>query len=139
DMDVVGNTVYLAAWEGGRRIYDVSNAASPVEIGTLVTGRRSQAVEVNGHYAYLAEGDADNSGTGALRVIDVSNPLSPTLVTTISLPNWALQVAIDGQVLYVATERGGLRTYSLANPANPTFLDVYPDVVDAKGVAISNG
>ena len=61
---VAGSFAYVADWNAGLRVIDVSNPANPVERGYYVTPGLARGVSVAGSFAYVA---AENAG---LRVIE---------------------------------------------------------------------
>jgi hypothetical protein len=74
DVQVVGNRAYVALQYGEHgelAILDVSNPASPVQLGGYDTSAWAYSVAVSGSVAYVAD-----AGAG-LEIIDVSNPSSP--------------------------------------------------------------
>jgi hypothetical protein len=133
-LDLSGNVlavVYQVAQAGerpaGLRLYDVSDPASPTELGFLDTsGAHSRGAHhvwfVDGHYAYLSTGSADFTPTNPrddqfLMIVDVSDPQNPREV---------------GRWWYPGTRVGDP---VLPPPRNPTLdsgyrmhnMDVYPD------------
>lgn len=75
DVYVSGDYAYVADWDSGLQIIDISNPASPVPVGSYDTPGSALDVYVLGNYAYVADGW--NSG---LLIIDVSDPASPVFV-----------------------------------------------------------
>jgi len=95
---VRGDYAYVAADSSGLRVINVSNPASPVEVGFYDTPGVSYGVEVRGDYAYVADGTA-------LRIINISNPASPVQVgsyTTVGV----YDVALSGNYAYLAVYNG---------------------------------
>ncbi|MBC8254828.1 MAG: hypothetical protein H8E35_12500 [Ardenticatenia bacterium] len=133
---VSGSMAYVAdagSWDGsqyvgsGLRVVDVSNPASPTELGFYDTPGDAGAVAVVGSTAYVA---------GGLRVVDVSNPASPTQLGSYDTPGWAEGVVVSGSTAYVAGG-GGLRVVDVSNPASPTEIGFYDTPGWARGVAVS--
>lgn len=130
---VSGSYAYVAADPDGRvrpmdvssslRVLDVSNPASPFEVGSYAMPGRldyhniyesaSYGVYVSGSYAYVA---ADTLG---MRVVDVSNPASPYEVSFYDTPGRAFDVYVSGSYAYVADWDGGLRVLDVSSPASP--------------------
>jgi hypothetical protein len=105
----VGDLAYVAGggcsdgcW-GSLSIIDVSNPASPVELGTLYTPDYANDVEVVGDLAYVAD------GYFGIQVIDVSNPAFPVEIGALDTPDYATDVAVVGNLAYVADYESGLR------------------------------
>src|SRR5688572_8803560 len=57
DVKVAGNYAYVALYEAGLAIFDVSNPTSGVLVGTCETVGTAQGLHVSGDYVYLAGGD----------------------------------------------------------------------------------
>ena len=124
----------------GIRVFDVSQPASPREIGFLNTaGLGAHRIWwVGGRYAYVSvhfEGFIDH----VLAVVDVSDPTKPSLAGRWWLPGMhraggetppasfgkrtALHHLISaGNVGYAAWRDGGFTIHDLSDPANPKLL-----------------
>ena len=124
----------------GIRVFDVSQPASPREIGFLNTaGLGAHRIWwVGGRYAYVSvhfEGFIDH----VLAVVDVSDPTKPTLAGRWWLPGMhraggetkpasfgkrtALHHLISaGNIGYAAWRDGGFTIHDLSDPANPKLL-----------------
>ena len=63
DVKLLGDLAYVADWDFGLRVIDVSHPAFPRERGAIKTWN-ARDVEVVGNLAYLADGD-----TGGRRVV----------------------------------------------------------------------
>jgi len=86
---------------GGLRVVDVSNPASPTEIGFYDTPGWARGVAVSGSTAYVADYDG-------LRVVDVADPATPVGRGIYVTPGNANGVAVAGNTAYVADGAGGL-------------------------------
>ena len=69
DVFVQGSYAFVAAWENGLRVVDISNPSSPSEVGFLEALSLARGVFVQGTVAIVFD--------GGLRIVDVSNPASP--------------------------------------------------------------
>jgi len=96
---------YVAGWESGLRVIDVSTPSAPVEVGFLDTPGYANGVAVSGSYAYLAD------YSYGLRVIDVSPPSAPAEIGFVDTPGLALDVAVAGGYAYVADWSAGLAVF----------------------------
>jgi hypothetical protein len=114
-MDVSDGFAYLAAWNQGLRVYDLSDPSNPVQVGACEEFHNARFVQVVGHYAYVADG-----GQG-LRIVDISIPTEPRLVSTWDTPGYAWAVAVSGGYAYVSDLNGwsGLRVIDVTDPLNP--------------------
>ena len=120
-----GQTVFVADWQDGLRIIDVSDPAHPVETGFLDTKGHAIGVTVSGKYAYVAD---DNNG---LRIIDVSDPAHPVETGFLDTKGYAIGVTVSGKYAYVADDNDGLRIIDVSDPAHP----VETGFLDTKGTA----
>jgi choice-of-anchor B domain-containing protein len=150
-VDLNDNREYaVIGLRNGTAVVDVTDPASPRQVGT-VSGNPSawREVKIYQHfdvptnqyraYAYVST-EAPNSG---IQVIDLTGlPNTVVLATTIgdtssqhtlyvSNIDYTFNTALPGQepFLFVAGSRpgnGNWRAYSLANPANPTFVSTVP-------------
>jgi peptidoglycan/xylan/chitin deacetylase (PgdA/CDA1 family) len=85
----IGHTTYVAAGAAGLQIYDVTDPADPVLLGTCDTRGVASDVSVKGDYAYVADGAA------GLEVVDVSDPAAPLLVGNLELPEPARKLSLS--------------------------------------------
>ena len=114
-------------------LIDISDPASPTEVGFLDTAGSVRRVAVTGVLALVAD-----AGSG-LRVIDISDPASPTEVGFLDTPGSTRAVAVTGDLALVADGSSGLRIIDISDPASPAevgFLDT-PSL--ARGVAGHRG
>ena len=88
--------VYAANYEAGLRIIDISDPASPVEVGFFDTQGLAKGVDLVGNYAYVAD---DGQG---LCIIDVSDPANPVQVGFYESPGQANGVHVVGDFAYLA-------------------------------------
>ena len=64
---MVGNYAYVADWDSGLQIINISNPNAPVLAESYDTSGLAYEVEVVGNYAYVADGE------GGLKILDVSD------------------------------------------------------------------
>jgi hypothetical protein len=124
----VGNYIYLGGTQGNVVIYDVSNPATPVEVGMIRGEDRlyyPNQIAANNNYAYIV----NNKGY-SLSIFDISDPQQTKFVkslssyTTIETDNFfdfISAVAVNGKYAYV-TVRNGLRIVDISNPTNPILI-----------------
>lgn len=115
-----GTLAYVAATYAGLRVFDVSNPAAPVEVGSYQTPGQAESVAIMGHYAYLAD------RSNGLYVIDVADPAHPALVQVLPASGNARCVTIEGHYAYLlqVSSSGGtvfLKIYDTSDPANPIY------------------
>jgi len=93
DIAVGGGYAYVADYNSGLVVYDVSNPSAPEWVGGVYYypgGEGFAGVAVSGGYAYLAARSA------GLRVIDVSVPSAPVEVGLADIPGDPTDVAVAG-------------------------------------------
>ena len=150
DVEVRGDNAYVVAGSPeleGLQILDISNPATPTQIGLHSTGDafsalHPQEVAVAGTYAYLV-------GSGGMRVVDVSDATGPTLVgaydtlwfkewtnkragnggtstDTPSAPSWnSPRLMVMNDYAYVADSQAGLHVLDVSDPAAPMEVGLY--------------
>jgi hypothetical protein len=98
------------------KIYDVSNPAAPLAIGSVATGISPNFVFVQGRYAYVA-----NYGADSMSIYDVSNPFAPTSVgSVVAAGTGPISIYVQGRYAYVANNISNtLGIYDISNPAAP--------------------
>ena len=128
DVYVVGHHAYVTGYSGWLAIFSVADPTFPYQVGYCETPGTSDAIYVEGDYAYVAD------GSDGLRVISgTSNPHEVSFYDTLG---WAGGVAVSGNYAYVTDGTydtdGGLRIIDISNPAAPTEAGFY----DAPGWAV---
>lgn len=127
DIKIQGTRVYLAAQESGLAIVDVSNPATPTEIGRFTAATPVLSVEVSGNLAYLA------IGAGGVAALDVSNPGAPVVQQHLATSYPANIVRLGGAILYVVTSQGKLLvidrgSLQVVSEVLPPEFTIYKDV-----------
>jgi hypothetical protein len=117
-VDVSGDYAYVAAYDCGLRVVDVSNPSSPVEVGYCDTPGYAERVCVTSGFAYLADGDA------GLRIIDVSVPSDPYEVAYYATSGYAQSVHVQQNYAYV-TDSNVLRVLDVSVPTAPLEVGHY--------------
>ncbi|MFG0246706.1 MAG: GC-type dockerin domain-anchored protein [Phycisphaerales bacterium JB052] len=116
-----GDAMYVLQRHQSPALFDVSDPASPVEVGSL--GLESvmgvEYLGVFGDLLFASEYD------GA-RLYDVSDPFAPVLLSeleTTMYPQWA---AREGDWLYVIGGVNGIDVFDISDPAQPVFVLNHP-------------
>jgi hypothetical protein len=123
NVRVADNRAYVARYEDGLRIVDVTDPSAMVELGHLMPESADQGeiyndVKVVGHYALMA---SDYHG---VVVVDVADPAAPAIVAHIGDGN-THTLFVDGGRAYTATYGPGLEIWDVADPAQPVRLGAY--------------
>ena len=129
-VTVINMTAYVADWDGGLQIIDVSNPQNPVLLGSYNTPGEASSVSVVGTTAYVADYSL------GLQIIDVTNPQNPVLLGSYDTPGRARSVFVVGTTAYVADGWSGLQIIDVTNPQNPVLLSSYNTPDNAKSVTV---
>lgn len=120
DIEVIGNTAYIADNQGGLVLIDVSDPHSPQKISSLNDAVGSaQDLYIVDSLVYVAD---YNDG---LEIIDISNPSNPIEVANFNDGGQALGVAVNGDYAFVADGQDGLEILDISNPSNPIEVAQY--------------
>jgi hypothetical protein len=113
DLTLAGHDAFVAA-AGGLQILDLTNPSSPafVSVGTRETGGPAEAIQVVGHYAYLADGDS------GLQIIDLTDTNGLIRVAQLRTAGYAHAIQIVGTNAYVGID-AGLELIDVSNPKAP--------------------
>ncbi|WP_340820581.1 PKD domain-containing protein [Methanolobus sp. WCC4] len=138
DVTLSDNYAYVADYENGIEIMDISDPLSPQLVsryGIPCSGRLSASeVVISDNYAYVAE---DNIG---LLIIDISDISSPTLIGTYETGDngdWKKGVDVKGNYAYLADETNGLVIINVTTPTSPTIVGTYDTAGSAWDVKVS--
>jgi hypothetical protein len=117
---VQGRYAYVADQANGLIIFDVSNAAAPVKVGSNTGGmNQAQSIYVQGRYAYVG----DVGSTHSVVIFDVSNPSVPVKVGAItSIVFQPYSVYVQGRYAYIADHDGLFFIYDVSNPTAPVLV-----------------
>ncbi|MEN8208292.1 MAG: T9SS type A sorting domain-containing protein, partial [Candidatus Fermentibacteria bacterium] len=131
NVSVSGNYAYIADASSGVRVVDISNPASPAEVGFCVTPDYANDVTVSGDYVYVADWSA------GLRIIDISTPSSPFEAGFYDTDGSSRGIAVSGDYAFMADYDSGIRVYNVADPGSIVETGYYVSPGDAMEVAVS--
>jgi hypothetical protein len=117
-LDVRDDYVY-AGVTNGFAVIDVTNPATPKQIGSLSSVKTGLDVCVSGDYAYVAMRDS------AFAIIDISDPTNPESVGEFDAGN-AYSVDVSGNYAYAVDVEYGLYVIDVSDPSNPISVGTYP-------------
>jgi hypothetical protein len=137
-LHILGGIAYVASFEDGLQIFDITNPDSPILISSLVTPGSAWDVWVQDGFAYIAD---FHSG---MTVIDVSLPTEPGYVGTTT---WTEQyqtaeiIRGEGNTVYIAAGSRGFITIDISDPLQPVVASIYRPtrIAYAEGLAVRNG
>lgn len=132
------NKAYIAAYEEGLQIFDISNPDAPTLLSTLLTGDYSWDIWVHNGFAYIAD---FNIGVS---IIDVSSPEEPKLVGSVTWADRYPSAEIlreEGNTIYVAASDHGLIVIDISDPDDPVVASSYRPIRigNAEGLAVRDG
>ena len=104
---------YVADYNSGLRIIDITNPYSLFEVGHCNLPLEAMGVTICGNYAYVA------NKTFGLGVINITDPASPTITGYCDTPGYAQAVGVCGNYAFVG-DGNSLRVIDVSNPSAPT-------------------
>jgi len=116
DVHVAGNRAYVADYESGLHVVDVSDPTSPVLAGSYDTAGTARDVCVAGGLAYVADLG------GGLQIIDVTSPTKPAQAGAYAAPVHARGVCLRGSTLFLANGNYGMEIVDVGDPSAPVLL-----------------
>jgi hypothetical protein len=129
---ISGSHAYVAAYEAGLSVVDISVPASPVFLDSCETPGEAHGVAISGHYAFVPDYLA------GFTVVDIANPANPQLVVNVRREgDQSYAVALSGNYAYVANGNLGLSVYDVSVPSNPIYVTSLDTDGSARAVVIS--
>ena len=114
-----GNTAFVADYEGGLQIVDISDASEPAVLSTLNTDGLAfdVALSSDSNTVYLAD---ESNG---LQIIDVSDRSNPGYIGDFLTEGYAIGIELssDGSIAYVA-DVSSLQIIDVSNAQSPNLL-----------------
>ncbi len=149
DVTVLGQNAYVAAWQGGLIVVDVSDRDAPRQIACLSSQELSYAgtVATDGRHIYVA-GSHGSPSLQDIWTVDVGDPTRPVIVGHTILggaeraAGGILDLAAVDGIVYAAVEPAydqALHIIDLRDPADPRPLPA-PRVTNAAAtIAVARG
>ncbi len=131
DVEVFGNTAFVAAGGAGLYIVDISDPAHPTTLGNYKSSGYTEGVTAAGKYAYVAD------GPDGLRIVDITDRAHPVEVSSVYPMSYAFDVVVDGSYAYIAAAGAGLLVADISDPAHPKAVGSYGLYGYAYGLAKS--
>jgi hypothetical protein len=115
---VEDDLAYVAAGNGGLLIYDVSDPAAPVPVGSLALPFCTGVAFENDH-VFLTKPSTNSD----LFVVDVSNPVAPLLVATVPLPDRFYRATVHAGTVYATKGSStGTAIVDISSPSEAKLL-----------------
>ncbi|MGR3310440.1 MAG: SBBP repeat-containing protein, partial [Candidatus Brocadiales bacterium] len=115
---VSGNRAYVADFEKGLQIIDVSDPTDPKHLGSYDTPKEARDVQVLGNVAYVVDGEK-------VQIIDVSDPTNPRQLDKFGTEVYSESISVSGGIAYVADLRNGLQIVNVSDPEDPREIVVF--------------
>ncbi|PSQ09486.1 hypothetical protein BRC93_12695 [Halobacteriales archaeon QS_5_70_15] len=142
DVYVQDDLAYLAYWNAGARVLDVSDPENPVEVAGFGEAPNAPilAPPGNAHYVqpspdgdhvYVGAETFVTSEPGPIDVWDLTDPDAPERVTTIEAPDLpkvfrtSHNFDVTANRLHTSWYDGGVRVYDVTDPSAPEELSAY--------------
>jgi hypothetical protein len=114
-----GDRAYIADYDRGLRVLDISSPSSMDEIYSFNYYGMDIGLVVSGNYAYV-QNDL------SLAVVDVSDIQHPRETGRLELTNHILELRIKDNIAYILKSSfKALCTVDISNPSSPTLLDEF--------------
>ncbi len=112
------DTLVVAAEDRGVHLFDVTTVSRPREVASLATRGPARRIACRDHLVAVSCGDA-----GVL-LADLSRRSAPRVLSGFKLPRGhpAGRVSLAGDLLFVATDVGGLGIVDVKDPVRPGIL-----------------
>lgn len=120
-VQAVGDTVYTLDFEEGFRIYDVSDPAHPVLLGSYECKNNINPLVTGGH-SFLIRGDYAIVGFqhGGLKIIDVRDPANLEIVGEYYGGTDTYHIVVVDDLVYLIMEYDGLKVIDISDITQPT-------------------
>ena len=131
DLGLAGSLVLVANGESGLRLVDMSDSATPIEVGFYETADRAWSVANNGNLALVG-------GDSGLWIIDISDTANPVQVGFYDTVGRARDVAVTGDLaVFTINEEGQcpcgrLQILDISDPSLPMELGSF-DALQSPG------
>lgn len=107
DIDVVGDFAYIADWNGGMEVVDVTLKQTPVARGYISLPDAPWKIDVKENHAFLA-----CYINGGVQVVDVTHPDNLEIDGYYTRSGcFALGIRVDGNDIYLADGAAGFQIY----------------------------
>lgn len=134
DIFVSENIAFVLTTDGIMHLLDVSNRASPREVGSYTNGLSGVDVNTRGNKIFARGDIAYISRPDGLHLVDISDPTNPVDISVYSLGRCPFDLFIDNNIAYLALGYDGLQLIDISNPAYPTLISTYYEPLNGDGV-----
>jgi len=128
--DPANQRVFVADYNGGVRILDVSDPTAPTLAG-VVSGSAVSGIDFDGTYVYAA-------GAAGVMIINPDGPGGPQLITTVPF-SYALDVQFYNDFVYATNDATHLLPIDVTDPENPITYTTVTSGDTGYGMDAQNG
>ena len=96
------------------KVVDITNATSPVEVGSVTVP--INALALSGTTLFAGSGDS------RLVVFDITTPAMPNQIASVSIPGAAVTMRVSGTLLFIADGTQGLLIFDVSQASAPVLL-----------------
>ena len=118
DIAITGDYAFCAT-ATGLQVINISNPSRLTSVAEYNTANGAAAVDIRGHYAFLAAWDS------GLQVFDITNPRRPSMVAAYTADSFASGLSIRDNYIYLAYGYSGLQIIDISEPINPRLVGDY--------------
>ncbi|MEE9269408.1 MAG: choice-of-anchor B family protein [Candidatus Krumholzibacteria bacterium] len=129
DATAIGNRLYDFHGSAGTFIYDITNPASPVLLGSItdpnIDYHHSGWPSADGNYLYIND-ELANDPVPDITVWDISNPATPFKVDEFGDPNATIHNTFRvGNFLFASYYTAGFKIFDISNPLAMQLVDEF--------------
>lgn len=115
DIFIEGHYAFIANWNAGFSVYDISDPNKPSLISTSIQFNCSD-IYVRGNYLYAAA-----KGEG-IKIFDISKIDTPQLLSTFNTGGTAMGIYVTGKYAYITNYSNGVVILDVSNPQSPSLV-----------------
>ncbi|HED40313.1 MAG TPA: hypothetical protein ENJ13_07775 [Chromatiales bacterium] len=130
DIKLVNNTAYVADYNLGLQILDVSDEQNIQLQATLLVPFASR-ITIENAVAYII---SDKT----LHIIDVTDSVNPTTLSTFTLFSTASEISVQDNIVYVSETFDGVEIINAVDPSNPQLVTRYDTNGSVQSVSVIN-
>jgi hypothetical protein len=112
---IEGKHAYIAGWESGLNIVDISNPKAPHIVGRYDTKGSAWGANISNGYAYVWD------WWGGVVALNVTDPLQPQLAGKYHAREPIITLRQKGDYIYTASG-GGVQVFDINNALNPIWV-----------------
>lgn len=138
-MVSAGSLLYIAASEAGLVVVDVSSPTAPSVLAKANATFSAKMIGVSRGRAYVALGSGNFSSLDVapvLKTLDVSDRRGPRIISTTSANDSVDRMVFNDHYIFGIGGRGGLATFSLADPNRPELISQRSGLHDSYALAL---